>query len=555
MTKSCRPRAMARRWVVLLGFAIGNLGPVWAADYAGLVEQARDQLQNERFIEALAAAKDAVRANANDYKGHYYVAMAYMGMNRFDDAETAVTRALSLAPAGAKPGVEKLVDVIKTRRQGAGSLQAADAALADGLASKAARLYEQAWNAGQDDPEPGFKAADLYANRLSQPVDAGRVLRQVKAALKGSPVAAKAEAELNKLSGPLRQIAQGYVKTAGSEKGADALRSLQQAEEADPSFLDIYPLRAKIVAQDGTLDALQNAIKDLAKRDRATLNILAGLPRMVQWMEQPAFNEFLSDLLGSGQIEKLQKLARTPPSEIAQRQIFRDCPTCPEMVVIPSGSFDMGSSNGEDNELPVHTVTISQPFAMSVTEVTFADYDRFAVATSRDKPGDRSWGRGDRPVMDVSWADAVAYAKWLSVQTGKRYRLPSEAEWEYAARAETTTAYWWGEEVGHNNANCDGCGSQWDKQQTAPVKSFKPNAFGLYDMAGNVKEMTADCWNENYSGAPADGTAWTGGDCGSRVVRGGSWKYLPVGVRSARRVGFPPENGFDTLGFRLAQDL
>lgn len=137
---------------------LAGITPVWAADYASLVSEAREQLQNERFVEALATAKDAVRANPNDYKGHYYVAMAYMGLDRFDDAEAAVTRSLSHAPESAMPGVQKLASAIKVRRQGTGSLQAADAALADGLAGKAARLYEQAWSAGRDNPELGLKA-------------------------------------------------------------------------------------------------------------------------------------------------------------------------------------------------------------------------------------------------------------------------------------------------------------------------------------------------------------------------------------------------------------
>ncbi len=200
-------------------------------------------------------------------------------------------------------------------------------------------------------------------------------------------------------------------------------------------------------------------------------------------------------------------------------------PILPEMVVIPGGRFRMGCVSGlncQDDEKPVHEVRVAS-FELSKYEVTFEEYDRFIAATGGRSPNDKGWGRGRRPVIDVSWEDAVAYAEWLSVQTGERYRLPSEAEWEYAARAGSTTKYGWGNDIGHNRANCGGCGSQWDDEKTAPVGSFNPNAFGLHDMHGNLWEWVQDCWNGSYQGAPADGSAWTSGDCERRVLRGGSW--------------------------------
>ena len=158
-------------------------------------------------------------------------------------------------------------------------------------------------------------------------------------------------------------------------------------------------------------------------------------------------------------------------------------------------------------------------------------------AVSRRAPD--GWGRGRRPVIFVSWEDAVAYTKWLSEQTGERYRLPSEAEWEYAARSGTKKKkYSWGNEIGHNRANCDGCGSQWDNRKTAPVGSFGPNIWGLHDMHGNVKEWVQDCWNGSYQGAPTDGSAWESGDCSQRVLRGGAWNYNPGILRSAYRRKF-----------------
>src|SRR5919106_5183579 len=156
-------------------------------------------------------------------------------------------------------------------------------------------------------------------------------------------------------------------------------------------------------------------------------------------------------------------------------------PPGPEMVVIPQGEFRMGDiqGSGSADERPVHMVHIPRPFAMGRYAIIFDEYDLFAQATGREQPADKGWGRGRRPVINVSWKEAVAYAAWLSEQTGKRYRLPTEAEWEYAARAGTETAYWWGNEIGTNRANCDGCGSPWGGQQTAPVGSFQPNPWGL----------------------------------------------------------------------------
>jgi formylglycine-generating enzyme required for sulfatase activity len=233
----------------------------------------------------------------------------------------------------------------------------------------------------------------------------------------------------------------------------------------------------------------------------------------------------------------------------------------PEMVVVPAGSFRMGDvqdTGGYKYELPVRIVKIQKPFAVGRFEVTFEEYDQFAKAANRQLPGDEGWGRGRRPVINVSWQDAAAYAEWLSGQTGKRYRLPTEAEWEYAARGGKETAYWWGKDLVKGMANCKGCGSQWDNRQTAPVGSFKPNPFGLYDTAGNVEEWVEDCWHDNYNGAPVDGSAWKqegGGSCGQRVIRGGYWGHVPVGLRASGRSWFDAGKRYDAIGFRLAQDI
>jgi formylglycine-generating enzyme required for sulfatase activity len=230
----------------------------------------------------------------------------------------------------------------------------------------------------------------------------------------------------------------------------------------------------------------------------------------------------------------------------------------PAMVVIPAGTFQMGDINGDRNmwERPVHIVRIIRPLAIGRYEITFEEYDQFAVATDRQFPRDEDWGRGRLPVIDVSWEHAIAYAEWLSEQTGQHYRLPSEAEWEYAARAGTKTAYWWGNEILSGMANYPGGRSRSSEEQTATVGSFKPNPFGLYDTAGNVFEWVQDYWHDNYNCAPDDGSAWTsGGFCEVRVIRGGSWFNPPEYASSSSRYSEYTDCANFNIGFRLARDI
>ena len=228
----------------------------------------------------------------------------------------------------------------------------------------------------------------------------------------------------------------------------------------------------------------------------------------------------------------------------------------PEMVVIPAGSFQMGNlgEGGTVFELPVHTVTVKS-FAMSKYEITFVQYDAFAVATGRELPNDGGWGRGNRPVINVSWDDATAYVAWLSHQTGKSYRLVAEAEWEYAGRAGSETVFSWGNDIDCTKAHFIGDQSECGTNSTAIVGSYAPNSFGLHDMHGNVYEWTQDCFNNSYNGAPVDGSAWMVGDCGQHSVRGGSWSNNSFLLRSAYRGGWPSTERNIAVGFRVAQDL
>lgn len=254
----------------------------------------------------------------------------------------------------------------------------------------------------------------------------------------------------------------------------------------------------------------------------------------------------------------IPKAHTNQPKTIKPGAVYKDCDDCPEMVVIPEGSFLMGSppdpeqdpfSNakpvkiGENDERPQHSVNI-QTFAIGKYEITQEQW----YAVMGNNPSSNK-GR-TLPVENVSWDDAQLFVQKLSQKTGKKYRLPSEAEWEYAARGGSTTAYPWG------NSDAELHVYAWFSaiaNGTNPVGLKNPNQFGLYDMIGNVWEWTQDCWNRNYEGAPTDGSAWTGGDCSRRVLRGGSWYGVPQDLRTADRIGFTAASRYDDDGFRVAR--
>ena len=278
-------------------------------------------------------------------------------------------------------------------------------------------------------------------------------------------------------------------------------------------------------------------------------------------------------------VKKEQVAAAAPPAPFKPaepampKDTFRDCSECPEMVVVAAGSFMMGSPAREegrsDHEGSQRNVTIARPFAVGKYEVTFAEWDACVAAGGcKQNPDDDGWGRGKRPVINVSWDDITKdYLPWLSGKTGKTYRLLTEAEWEYAARAGSTTRFHFGKDEkdlctygnvvdltakeknkGWKVANCrDGY------VYTAPVGSFKANAFGLYDMHGNVWEWVQDCYRDSYASAPVDGSAVTSGDCTNRVARGGSWIGNPLGLRSASRSSITSDARDNYVGFRLAR--
>jgi formylglycine-generating enzyme required for sulfatase activity len=275
-----------------------------------------------------------------------------------------------------------------------------------------------------------------------------------------------------------------------------------------------------------------------------------------------------------------RECAAKSPTSALKRRAARKRPTvdCPEMVVIPSGSFVMGSTQTEQsrfdalpkrmgdndiqnheagglsNEGPQHKVVIAKSFAVSKFDVTFLEWDACSAVGGCRQRSYNGVGRDTKPIVTVSWDDAQEYVAWLSNMTGRSYRLLTEAEWEYAARAGTMTVYYWGDEIGKGNANCMGCDSEAIKQ-TSPVGSFPANPFGLYDMLGNVWQWVEDCYSANYDQAPTDGSASTGQDCTYRVARGGSWNLGPEYARSAIRFRFPANYQALNRGFRVARTL
>jgi formylglycine-generating enzyme required for sulfatase activity/uncharacterized caspase-like protein len=248
--------------------------------------------------------------------------------------------------------------------------------------------------------------------------------------------------------------------------------------------------------------------------------------------------------------------AAAPPPAAASTMApkVRDCSVCPELVAIPAGTLTMGSTEVFSFEAPVHEVTISKPFYIGRREVTFDEWDAcVAEGGCQYRPGDRGQGRGLRPVSDLDWNDAKAYVAWLTRKTGKVYRLPTEAEWEYAARAGTKTAFYWGSVIEKDRANCAGCNTSV-LNKTVETGTFPPNAFGLFDMAGNVAEWVEDCWDDSYKAASKDGTALTKPDCRERVLRGGSFNNDQRFVRTAARFKYDYDVRYYTNGFRVVRE-
>jgi formylglycine-generating enzyme required for sulfatase activity len=276
----------------------------------------------------------------------------------------------------------------------------------------------------------------------------------------------------------------------------------------------------------------------------------------------------------------VKPLTEADAAKLKPKDSFKECADCPEMVVIPAGKFTMGMPKDEpgrekwleaseslykNSGRPLHEVMFAKPFAMGKFTVTFAEWDACKAdgGCAKWDPGNTGWGRGDQPVVNVNWYDAKAYVEWLSKKTGATYRLPSEAEWEYAARAGSTTPFWWGSAINPDQANYDatwaylGGGKKGAHlKKTVPVHSFQPNPFGLYQVHGNVWELCEDPWHNDYRNAPTDGSVWTErGDERFRMLRGGSWDSYPDELRSSYRGRTLPQSHFINIGLRVVRNL
>lgn len=288
------------------------------------------------------------------------------------------------------------------------------------------------------------------------------------------------------------------------------------------------------------------------------ISLVAGFPSLnefVHWLfvVRPYMRDHFQSYVLKSEVELTLKT----------KDPFKECSNddaCPTMIVVEAGHYNRGSPDTEPGrylkeESPRGEVTIARPFAVSRFDVTFADWDLCVSLRGCPPIDDLGLGQGNKPVINISWNDAQRYVAWLSRMTDRPYRLLTETEWEYAARARTESAYPWGNEIGEGNANCNACGSKWDGEQPSPVGSFEPNAFGLYDMVGNVWQWVQDCYQSGYLGAPNDGTARTDANCNLRSVRGGSWISDPRVLRSANRFWYSPDNRNNILGFRVARTL
>lgn len=349
-------------------------------------------------------------------------------------------------------------------------------------------------------------------------------------------------------------------ETAAPASEDDAIAALIESEAPDAE----RPLTLSPEAASRSGPLTQDAADAVG-----TTELQAGETQTAQASGEDAMRDLIASLDTDMESAEAQSAApeaasETMPAGTGNGDYFRDCADCPEMASLPAGSFRMGAAQGagarDSAESPVLSVALSKPFALAAHETTYAQWDRCVADGACAAAPDFGWGRGERPVVGVSHADAADYAAWLAEKTGQPYRLPSEAEWEYAARAGGDSAFAFGPTISVAQANFNGeypYGREAEtfRGRTTPAASFPPNAFGLYDMHGNAWEWTADCWKPTHAGAPQDGSAAAGGDCAKRVLKGGAWNTGGWRLRSAHRIGKrETAREFDN-GFRVARDL
>jgi formylglycine-generating enzyme required for sulfatase activity len=336
------------------------------------------------------------------------------------------------------------------------------------------------------------------------------------------------------------------------EQGVWERTKQQDNAGAYAGYLDSYPKGRYATLAQAAKTRLQREAAEREKQEAVRKEREARETEQRLWEStqsddnEEGYRQFLDRYPQSRYAAQAQARFKQLEAELRPGKVFKDCAECPEMVVISVGSFEMGSNSGDRDEKPVHSVRIGKPFALAKTEVTQGQWR----AIMGNNPNHFSSCGDTCPVERVNWDEAQEFVRKFSQKTGKRYRLPSEAEWEYACRAGGTHAY-----CGNDSIDSVAWYTSNSDSKTRPVAGKQPNAWGLYDMSGNVWEWTEDCWNENYQGAPADGSPWSSGNCGQRVLRGGAWDYVPRYLRSASRIRVVTSGRFDLIGLRPARML
>lgn len=336
-----------------------------------------------------------------------------------------------------------------------------------------------------------------------------------------------------------------------AEKARIATEKLAAREAAARRAAEVEAAAREAAARE--IAAREAAAREAAEKEAAAREVAAREAAAKEAARAAAAREATFKLAAARQSAAREAMTSRAPAPFGT--VFRDCTDCPELVWLPQGEFLMGEPTTVNG--PPHVVRIGYLLAVGRFEVTFAEWDACVAAGGcRRRPDDAGWGRARQPVVNVSWADAQQYTAWLSRRTRKHYRLLAEAEWEYAARAGSHVRYWWGDQAGLGDANCNGCGSRWDGRRAAPVGSFAPNPFGLHDMHGNVSEWVEDCYHDRYQDAPGDGSAWTL-ECAVRtdirILRGGTWRDSSHATRSAARSSAALNYYDNRIGFRIAR--
>jgi formylglycine-generating enzyme required for sulfatase activity len=524
--------------------AARDLAEKWARDQQARAEQALSETAKAQ-ADTRRAQTDAERIQSDARK-----ALA--------DAERAVADARkATADAEAKLDNERAAHEAAEKRARDQQAKAEQAQARAEQAQANALAAQSDARKGQNDTEKtlaDMRIALAYSERNL--ADARKAQADLQAKLEAERVAREtAEKWIREQQASTEQsVADAPQTQADVDKAiADENRAQQDAE-------------GKLASEHAAREnAEKHAREHQAKAEHAekpTDAIEAGFWATIQGSKNAADYQAYLDSYPNGQFallarEHLSKMGLPPePAPVIRNSISlaRDCSQCPELVLVPAGAFMMGSTEFFEFEGPVHQVRIVKPFYVGRNEVTFDEWDACVDdGGCRYRPNDRGGGRGLHPVSDIDWNDANVYIRWLSRKTGRTYRLPSESEWEYAARAGTAASYPWGTGFEKEKANCLGCNAQ-QLSHTTNVGTFPANPFGLFDMAGNAAEWVEDCWHPNYKGAPSDGSAWTSPQCGERVLRGGSFNNDPRYLRTAARFKYDYDIRFYTNGFRVARD-